>query len=105
MTKKNEKMEMLKVIENIMDETKKETILENRYIIQENVSSTVKLYGKMIFTINEVASMFGVADVTIRKLIDNGDMKAIYLNQIARISYKEIDRFIEEFVGNEKYRN
>ena len=104
MTEKS-RAEILKSIENIIDETKKETVIENRYIIQDNVSPTVKLHGKMIFTIKEVAQMFGVADVTIKKLIDNGDMKAIYLNQIARISYKEIDRFIEEFIGNMKYKN
>ena len=99
------KMEILKTIESIMDETKKETIVENRYIIQENVSPTVKLYGKMLFTIKEVAKMFGVAEVTIKKLVENGDIKAIYMNQNARISYVEIDRFLHEFNGNMKYKS
>lgn len=104
MTEQN-RVEILKTIEAIFDETKKETIVENKYIIQENVSPTVKLYGKMVFTIGEVAGMFGVADSTIRNLVENGDIKAIYVNSIARISYKEIDRFIEEFAGNMKYKN
>lgn len=47
-------------------------------------------------TIEEVAKMFNVNPMTIRRWIDSGKLKAFQADKIIRISETEIENFIQE---------
>lgn len=47
-------------------------------------------------TIKEVAELFQVNEMTIRRWIDSGKLKAFQADRIIRISNDELKRFIEK---------
>lgn len=56
--------------------------------------------GKKLFTIPDVAKMFGVKPTVIRKLRDNGLITFLKLGEY-KTSEIEIDRFISENMGKD----
>ena len=49
-----------------------------------------------LYTVKEVAKMLGVADITVRKWIEQDKIKSVKVVGSRRISQSEIDRIVKE---------
>lgn len=52
--------------------------------------------AEQVLTVDEVAAELRVSPQTVRKLIDNGELKAFRVGGQWRIKRKDLDRYIEQ---------
>ena len=50
-------------------------------------------YPRPLLTVQEVADVFRVSDSTVRRWIDNEDLRAMKLGRVVRVPAEEVDRF------------
>jgi excisionase family DNA binding protein len=49
-----------------------------------------------LLTVDEVASLLRLHHRTVRKLIANGELRAVYIGRAVRIREDEVERFLDE---------
>ncbi|WP_455544052.1 helix-turn-helix domain-containing protein [Intestinibacter sp.] len=81
----NDKIEALRPKETIIKET----------VIRENIEDSLKLYS-----VKEANEFLGIGENNIRRLIENGQLKAIKFKSL-KISALELQRFLNESAGQD----
>lgn len=78
-------------------EIKPQIIVKEKEVIKENLEDSLKLYS-----VKDLSKIWHLSEVTIRKLISKGYLKAIkFSSQGLKISAIEVARFIKEYQGQD----
>jgi putative molybdopterin biosynthesis protein len=54
--------------------------------------------NKKVYTVKDVASLLQVKEITVRRMIARGDLKAFKIGNRFRLNFEDVEKYLKDYV-------